>query len=222
VEELRNGRGRVTSDRGLGRVVSHVQVVLEIVNLRINLMALDPEFRKSTGRSREVREPADVVVSQGSLETIHEFRFGPVSAESLGVELWLQRCEQLFALTQVVQLVLGLYWCTDGFKFLFKCFQETVLFAIVKDRFVIRELFQIEMSPDSGVLGHEQESQCDHFRFIQELFSCLIDDAGTVRLVLEKSFVTFYPDAESTTEKPGGLRVLAFKAGGFLNHWAAR
>jgi hypothetical protein len=43
---------------------------------------------------------------------------------------------------------------------------------------------------------------------------------GTVRPVLEKPFVTFYPDAESTMEKPGKLRVFAFEANGFLDHQA--
>jgi hypothetical protein len=124
----------------------------------------------------------------------------------------------LFALTQVIEFVLGLHRCVDGFKFLFECLQEAVSFAVVKYRFVVHELFQVGTGLDSSVFSHGQKSRHDYLRFIQELFSCLIDDAGTIRPVLQKSFVTFYPDAKSTTKKPGGLRVLVFKAGGFLHY----
>jgi hypothetical protein len=79
-------------------------------------------------------------------------------------------------------------------------------------------LFQVRTCLDSGVLSYEQEGQRDHFRFVQEFLSCLIDNAGTIGPVLEKPFVTFHPDTESTAEQPGGLRVLAFKAGGLLYH----
>jgi hypothetical protein len=83
---------------------------------------------------------------------------------------------------------------------------------------VVRELFQIGMGPDSGVLGHERESRRNHFELIQEFFSCLIDDTGTIGPVLEKPFVAFYSNVESTAKKTGGLRVFAFKTGGFLDH----
>jgi hypothetical protein len=70
-----------------------MQIILEVINLRINLVALDAEFSERAGQSREVREPSNVVVGQGSLETIHEFRLRPVSTRSLGIELRFQRRE---------------------------------------------------------------------------------------------------------------------------------
>jgi hypothetical protein len=79
-------------------------------------------------------------------------------------------------------------------------------------------LLQIWTGPDSGVFGHKRKGQRDHFRFVQEFFSCLIDDAGTVRPVLEKPLIAFYPDVESTAEETGRLGVLFFKAGGFVNY----
>jgi hypothetical protein len=125
-------------------------------------------------------------------------------------------------LAQVIEFILGLYRCTNGFKFLFEHLQEAIPFAVVENQFVVCKLFQVRTCPDSGIFGHKQESQRDHLGFIQEFFSCLIDDAGTVGPVLEKPFITLHPDAESTVKKPGGLRVLAFKASGFLNHRAMR
>jgi hypothetical protein len=74
-------------------MIGHVQIVLEVVNLRIDLVALDTEFGERTGWSREIREPVNVVVSQSGFETIHEFRLRPVCMESLGVELRFQRRE---------------------------------------------------------------------------------------------------------------------------------
>jgi hypothetical protein len=86
-ERLRNGRGRVTSDRGLRGIVGHVQVVLEIINLRVDLVALDPKFYECASQYRKVGEPADVVVSQGCLEIIYKLGFRPVDIRSPGVEL---------------------------------------------------------------------------------------------------------------------------------------
>jgi hypothetical protein len=83
---------------------------------------------------------------------------------------------------------------------------------------MICKLFQVWTSPDSSILGYEQEGQRDYLEFIQEFFSCLIDNAGTIRSVLEKPLVAFHPDAESTMEKPGRLRVLAFKADRFFDY----
>jgi hypothetical protein len=123
---------------------------------------------------------------------------------------------------QVIEFVFGLHRCADGFKFLLKCLQKTISFAIVEYQFVVCKLFQIRTSPDSSILSHKQEGQCNHFGFVQEFFSCLIDDVGIIRPVLETSFIAFHPDMESTVKELGGFKVFAFKTGGFFDHQATR
>jgi hypothetical protein len=43
-------------------MVGHVQVVLKVVNLRINLIALSLEFCKSASWFWKVQEPIDVII----------------------------------------------------------------------------------------------------------------------------------------------------------------
>jgi hypothetical protein len=87
---------------------------------------------------------------------------------------------------------------------------------------VVRQLFQIEVRPDSSIFSYEQEGRRNHLEFVQKFFSYLINDAGTIGPVLEKSFIIFYLDAKSTVEELGRLKVLIFKTGGFLNYRATR
>jgi hypothetical protein len=68
-------------------MVGHVQVILEIINLHINLVILSPKLSEHTSWFGEVEELMDVIVSQGSLETIHELNIRPVYTRNLGVEL---------------------------------------------------------------------------------------------------------------------------------------
>jgi hypothetical protein len=74
-------------------VIGHVQIILKVVDLHVDLMILSPKFCKHDSRLREVQEPTNVVISQGGLETIHEFDFRPVGTRSSSVELRFQRCK---------------------------------------------------------------------------------------------------------------------------------
>jgi hypothetical protein len=68
-EELRDGGGQVTGDRSLGCMVSHMQVVLEIVNLRIDLVTvieteLDMTRESSRGIERQGGRQLEVLTHQ--------------------------------------------------------------------------------------------------------------------------------------------------------------
>jgi hypothetical protein len=86
-ESLRINKEQVTGGESLRCMIGHVQVVLEIINLHIDLVTLGLEFCESAGWFREVQEPIDIVISQDSLETIHELNVRLVGMESPSVEL---------------------------------------------------------------------------------------------------------------------------------------
>jgi hypothetical protein len=80
-------------------VVGYEQGFLKIINLCIDLVTLSLEFQECASWFWKVQEVTDVIVGQGSLETIHELNIKPVSTRSPSVELQFQRCKRPFALT---------------------------------------------------------------------------------------------------------------------------